>query len=402
MQPNLAVIPEAVRPFVGEIMDTDSHEYTPANHWVEQFGPVARDFADALQRTKMPIAQSVDSDVTEISADSVWNTKFAKAPGAFDLKRRLDVMDYTGVKRQLVFPGSVGLYAASFYYRCEQFPDMFKSIQGDRKGYALKLIGAYNDFCLRVARQSDRMRCVGVALANDVPALQAEVKRMLDGGVRAVWMPSASLPGNVSPAHPDLDPIYAMLAAADAPLLAHVGADFEFLKTAAWRNAPAFVGWKAGEEFQMDPWTLSTLHLSVQNFLATMVLGGVFERHPKLRFGSCEVLGQWVGPLAENLDFWHQHSRKFSLGNMEGALPIKLKPSEYIRRNVRVSLFDIEPVDEYIDRYNMPEIYCYASDYPHPEGGRNPMGDVSGRLKRFKPEVLKQVFVENGRWLLPD
>ena len=109
-----------------------------------------------------------------------------------------------------------------------------------------------------------------------------------------------------------------------------------------------------------------------------------------------------VGPLAENLDFWHQHSRKFSLGNMEGALPIKLKPSEYIRRNVRVSLFDIEPVDEYIDRYNIPEIYCYASDYPHPEGGRNPMGDVSGRLKRFKPEVLKQVFVENGRWLLPD
>jgi len=402
MQANLSAIPPSLHKYAGQIVDADSHEYTPVNHWVEQFGTVAKDFADALNRTKMPIAQSVESDVTEVTADTVWNTKFARAPGAFDLKRRLEVMDYTGVKRQLVFPGSVGLYAASFYYRCEQFPDMFKSIQGDRKGYALKLIAAYNDFCLRVARQSDRLRCVGVAIADEVPALHAEVRRMLDGGVRAVWMPSASLPGGVSPAHPDLDPIYAMLAAADAPLLAHVGADFEFLKTAAWGKAPAFVGWKAGEEFQMDPWTLSQLHLSVQNFLATMVLGGVFERHPTLRFGSCEVLGQWVAPLAQNLDFWHQHSRKFSLGNMEGALPIRMKPSEYIRRNVRVSLFDIEPVDVYIDQFGMPEIYCYASDYPHPEGGRNPMGDVSGKLERLGPEVMRKVFVENGLWIMPD
>jgi hypothetical protein len=402
MQANVSAMPASLRPFVGEIMDTDSHEYTPVNHWVEQFGSVARDFADALNRTKMPIAQAVERDDTEISAATVWTTKFGKAPGAFDLKRRLDVMDYMGVKRQLVFPGSVGLYAASFFYRCEQFPDMFKSIQGDRKGYARKLIGAYNDFCLRVARQSDRMRCVGIALADNVEDITAETKRLLDGGVRAIWIPSASLPGGVSPAHPDLDPLYAMLAAADAPLLAHVGADFEFLKTGNWRNAPAFEGWKAGEEFQMDPWTLSTLHLSVQNFLATMVLGGVFERHPKLRYGSCEVLGQWVGPLAQNLDFWHQHSRKFSLGNMEGALPIRLKPSDYIRRNVRVSLFDIEPVDVYIDQFGMPECYCYASDYPHPEGGKDPMGDVSGRLERFGPEVMRKVFVENGRWLLPD
>ena len=152
----------------------------------------------------------------------------------------------------------------------------------------------------------------------------------------------------------------------------------------------------------MDPWTLSTLHLPVQNFLATMVLGGVFERHPRLRFGACEVLGQWVGPLAQNLDFWHANSRKFSLDNTEGALPITMQPSDYIRRNVRVSLFDIEPVDVYIDQFSMPEIYCYSSDYPHPEGGRDPMGDISGKLARLGSDVLRKVFVENAAWLLPD
>ena len=152
----------------------------------------------------------------------------------------------------------------------------------------------------------------------------------------------------------------------------------------------------------MDPWTLSTLHLPVQNFLATMVLGGVFERHPRLRFGSCEVLAQWVGPLAQNLDFWNSHSRKFSLDNMEGELPITMKPSDYIRRNVRLSLFDIEPVDVYIEQFDMPEIYCYSSDYPHPEGGKNPMGDISGKLERFGPDIMRKVFVENAEWLLPE
>jgi predicted TIM-barrel fold metal-dependent hydrolase len=397
-----AGLPAALRPLAGQIMDVDSHEYTPLNLWEEQFGSITRDFALAFADSKMPIAQTVEHDSTEITEDTVWKTKFSRAPGAFDLTRRLDVLDFTGVRRQMVFPGSIGLYAVSFYFRADEYPDMLKSIQGDRKGYALKLIDAYNDFCIRIARQSDRLRPVGVALAPTVELLYTLVKRLVDNGVRAVWIPSAALPGGISPAHPDLDRVWALLAAADAPLVAHVGADVDFLKTTEWRNAPAFQGWKAGEEFQMDPWTLSTLHLPVQNFLATMVLGGVFERHPTLRFGACEVLGQWVGPLAQNLDFWNANSRKFSLASTEGALPITMQPSDYIRRNVRVSLFDIEPVDVYIDQFQMPEIYCYASDYPHPEGGKNPMGDVSDKLARLGDDVVSKVFVENAKLLLPD
>lgn len=397
-----SALPAELRAWAGQIMDVDSHEYTPVNFWAEQFGSVAQEFADAFANSKMPINRRVERDETAISEKSVWTTKFARAPGAFDFRRRLDVMDFIGIHRQMIFPGSIGLYAVSFYYRADQFPDMFRQIRGDRKGYARQLIDAYNEFCIRTARTSDRLRPVGIALADDIDALYLGAKRLIDGGVRAIWVPSASLPGGVSPASPALDRFYSLLAAANAPILAHVGADFEFLQTSRWRDAPAFQGWKAGEEFQMDPWTLSVLHLPVQNFLATMVLGGVFERHPTLRFGACEVLGQWVGPLAQLLDFWHAHSRKFTLGNMEGSLPIRLKPSEYVRRNVRVSLFDIEPVDVYIDQFGMPEVYCYASDYPHPEGGIDPMGDISGRLKRFGPQVMKKVFIDNGRWLLPD
>ncbi len=401
MQSNLA-IPDCLLTLAGRIMDADSHEYTPVNHWIEQFGEATRPFVEAHEHSKMPIRRFVAADDTPIDADTIWNTKSANAPGAFDFSRRIEVLDRTGINRQMVFPGSIGLYATSFYFREKAFPGMYRSIIGDRKQFALEMIGLYNDFCLRTARSYDRLRMVAIALAPDVPSLLAQVKRLIDGGVRAIWLPSAALPGGVSPAHPSLDPMWDMCETAGVAIMAHVGADFEFLSSAEWRNAPQFEGWKAGEEFQMDPWTLSTLHLPVQNFLATMVLGGVFERYPQLRFGACEVTAQWVGPLAENLDLWFEHQRKFSLGNMEGDLKLSLKPSDYIRRNTRFSLFDIEPVDTYIRRYDMPEVYCYASDYPHPEGGRKPMSDVSERVAPFGAEVLQQVFVDNGAWLMPD
>jgi predicted TIM-barrel fold metal-dependent hydrolase len=401
MHDNLA-IPDALKPYAGRIYDADGHEYTPVNMWEEQFGSIVRPFVEANLNTKLPIANHVAADDVEIDDHSIWNTKFGRAPGAFDMERRLEVMDRTGVHRQLLFAGSVGLYGTAFYFRADEYPDLYKSITGDRKGYALKLIQAYNDFCIRTARRSDRLRVVGIALADNVEELTAEVKRMIDGGVRAVWVPAATLPGGVSPADPALNPIWDMLEASNSPILAHVGADSDFLKTNAWGKAPAFKGWKAGEEFQMDPWTLSTLHLPIQNFLTTMVFGGVFERFPRLRFGSCEGTGQWAAPLGQLLDMWHANSHKFTFGEGSEVLPIKLKPSEYIRRNCKWSLFDVEPVNDYIDQFKMPELYCYASDYPHPEGGRNPMGDLVQKLSKYDETVMRKVFCENGEWLMPN
>ena len=89
MNNTFAAIPEAVRPYAGQITDTDTHEYTPVNHWVEQFGSIASDFADALNQTNMPIRQAVARDDTAVNAETVWKTKFAAAPGAFDFRRRL-------------------------------------------------------------------------------------------------------------------------------------------------------------------------------------------------------------------------------------------------------------------------------------------------------------------------
>jgi hypothetical protein len=59
-------------------------------------------------------------------------------------------------------------------------------------------------------------------------------------------------------------------------------------------------------------------------------------------------------------------------------------------------------VDEYIETYGLEDVICYASDYPHLEGGKDPMGRFSNRLAHLGSDVTEKFFVHNGKWILPD
>jgi hypothetical protein len=237
-----------------------------------------------------------------------------------------------------------------------------------------------------------------------VDELSAGARWAIEHGMGGVWITSGLLPGGVSPAHNDLDPFYAMLAEARIGLHFHIGGLGPFLSTNRWGDAEAFKGFKSSAEINLDPWWLSAVHLSVQNFIATMVTGAVFDRHPELYVGSEEHGAHWIGPLAQMLDIWHDnnnslHEKQYVNGPPGRKLP--MRPSEYIRRNVRVSPFDFEPVGDYLDDFGLDTVYCFASDYPHVEGGSDPMGKFLAQLERFGPKTLEKFFVTNGEVLFP-
>jgi hypothetical protein len=109
-----------------------------------------------------------------------------------------------------------------------------------------------------------------------------------------------------------------------------------------------------------------------------------------------ELSAFWVGPIAENMDIWAGQYK----GRLKGVL--SMAPSEYIRRNVRVSPFSIEPVDEYIDRFPwLADVYCFSSDYPHFEGGADPIGTMAARMTRLGPDVVQKFFTTNAEWVMP-
>jgi predicted TIM-barrel fold metal-dependent hydrolase len=321
------------------------------------------------------------------------------APGAFDLNRRKEVLDFTGVRRQLMFPGGMGLWSAALLTQADNL-ELLSSITGDRRGYARKLMRAYNDWCIRESFNSDRMRPVALLVANDPAELLAEAQYLVSRGIRAVWMPSAVPPGGASPADDALDPVYDLLAREKIVLCAHVGADMGFLRLSVWNKAHAFQGFRHGEELSLDPWALCSQARAAENFVLTMVVGGVFERHPELRMCVSELGAEWIGPLAYRMDLWIHESGVFNKKNKDWRM--RLKPSEYVNRNIRVTPFYFEDVATYIERYDLADVYCYGSDYPHIEGGTNPMGDFSKNLATTSDVTKRKFFVENGKWALPD
>ena len=399
--------PESVNPFAGQIMDVDGHEWLPASLWVEEFGSLTAPFAKVEEATfeSMKDAKTgylrtaVIETPEEMNPTTVWKTKGPNAIGAFDMRERLAVMDYTGVHRQLVFPGSMAIAATHLHGAADE-PTIFPAIPGsgsERRKYALDLLDAYNGWALRNIAISDRLRIVATLVADNPDELYAKAKGLIEKGIRAFWLPSGMLPGGRSPAHEDLDPFWTLLEDTDTTASLHLGNEAAFFKTLDWRKAKAFQGWKTGAEISADPHSLTTKSFPTQNYLIAMVGGGVFHRHPNLRVAAIELGAYWIGNLGFTMDMLAVHT----LGKRWSA-EIPMKPSEYLEKHVRVSGLPYEPIDLYIQRFGMADCYAYASDYPHVEGGTDPMGGWAEGLLKLGEDVARKFFVDNGAWVLPD
>ena len=260
------------------------------------------------------------------------------------------------------------------------------------------MVKAHNDWCIRVAGISPRIRPVATILTRSLKDALEESERLIDGGVRAVVIPTGYTIEGRAPAHPDNDSLWALYAKNNIAVTVHVGGEKAFLREyMPWVNAPQFaVKDDVPSELNIDPFTMATISLGPQNYITNLVLGGVFERVPDLRFGIIELGGHWIGPTAENMDVW---AAKFPK-SLRGV--ISMKPSEYIQRNVRVTPFNFEPVDKYMDRFPyLQDVYCFSTDYPHYEGGKEPIKVMMSRIERFGPDVIEKYFVTNAEWLLP-
>jgi predicted TIM-barrel fold metal-dependent hydrolase len=215
--------------------------------------------------------------------------------------------------------------------------------------------------------------------------------------VRNLWIPASVPPGGKSPADRAISPFWSLCEEADATVQLHLGFE-NFMQTDVWRQIPEFRLTEIRSlEFTCDPWTLATVHMPAANFLTVMILGGVFERHPGLRFGVIETGAYWVGPLAESLDMWADVSIKQR--QLEGVL--SKRPSEYLSDNVRVTPFIFEPVDMYFERYGLESVFCYGSDYPHAEGGKHQVDAFAAKLAPLGSDILEKFFVSNGEFLMP-
>jgi predicted TIM-barrel fold metal-dependent hydrolase len=313
----------------------------------------------------------------EITAEVLTGPKGWMAPGALDADVRTRVLDALGISAQLVFPTfSLGQFTGS--------EDLELLYGGTRA-----LNRAMVDFC----GHDPRLKAVGF-LPLRAPALAAQVlDEALAEGVAAVWIPSDA-PGDFSPAHIDVEPVWARLAEAGVPFVLHVGGGKLLPKAFHNNGRPVPKDWLGGGE-NLRAKDFPVVHHSPERFLACLTLDGVFERHPGLRGGAIELGASWVPGLLRNVD----HAfRSFSRSEPDlKSLP--MLPSEYLRRQVRFTPFSFEETAWLIEQCG-PELFMFSTDYPHPEGGRRPFERFSAELDAFDDDTNEKFFWRNGAELL--
>jgi uncharacterized protein len=308
-----------------------------------------------------------------VSAEVISGPKGWRAPGALDPLVRSRVLDALGIDAQLVFPTfALGQFARS------PDPDV-------RYGGTRALNRAMAEFCAA----DERLLPVGYLPLNDPHRAATELDVALELGVAAVWVPSEA-PGDFSPAHVDLEPVWARLGEAGVPFVLHVGGGKLLPREFHENGRPRPADWLGGGE-NLRGKDFPVLHHSPERFLACLVLDGVFHRHPRLRGAAIELGANWVPGMLRNLDHACRSFAKFEPLLQQ----LDLKPSDYIRRQVRFTPFVTEDTAWLIEQCG-PGLLMFSTDYPHPEGGRHPFESFGDALAGFGDAAREQFFWRNG------
>ena len=375
-----------VSAFDGEMLDCDGHLYMEPDVMQEIVGAVGASWIADYLRTYA--GSDADRAARAQARHDVWGVKGFSALGSYDAGDRVAALDEMHIHRQLLFPNTT-----------------LRELRIDTPA-AHTACRRYNDFVIDwTKRADDRARAVCQINMTDHDKALAELGRVVGLGARGVLLPCAEPPAGTSPASPAWDDFWRLLEESDTPALIHIGAgglasaeaDDPMLPPRQWADAPAlhaiFPDQPGGEE-RFGPFFIVVAHLAAEVYLTCLLMGGVFERFPRLRFGAIEFGAGWLGPLCERLD---RHAALLTKVGVD----YPMLPSEYARRNVRVTPQWTEPVDTLIERHGLPESYVFNTDYPHVEGGRHPVDSFLEMTARVGAGYPRAFFVDNPRLLFP-
>ncbi len=375
-------------PLFGKMLDIDGHIYLPVDVYEEltkEMGP-----NPSLDFYKRHLESMEYKEGLERNRTDIFGVKGMAALGATDVAGRLEALDLMGVRAQLAFSQAIG------------------NEMRVNSDVARATNRRLNDYYLQWAKQTEGRVWPAINInMTEVDWAIEELDRVLKiGNVGGINMPCATPPGGTSPAHSQWDPFWARLEDANVPALIHLGGGGlisqpdpdPMFPERAWGNAESLKGAPAergGGEEAISPYFLLVAHMPAELYLQTMVMGRVFERFPKLRFGVLEFGTTWLGECARRMDQWADFQVRVVGRHFD------MKPSEYLRKNVRVGPFFHEPLADMINHYGMNELYCYNTDYPHLEGSKDPIRKFRQRLEKLPEDYAQNFFIDNGRWLMP-
>ena len=282
-----------------------------------------------------------------------------EAQGAFIADDRPAALNALGFASQLVFTtwclGNFGLD------------------QGDDMELCYAAATAHNRMMTDFCKTDRRLLPTAQVPLEDIERAAACAKEAIGLGAKALMVPS-KCPQHHSPSHVGLDRVWGLAQEAGVPILFHVGGEEKLDPAYKVNGLPPVPDFHGGDDNFTSVSYMPIPNAAMQT-LATMIFDGVFDRFPALKFGAIELGAAWAPGWMRSMD----SAAGAFVKNETRLQRLSAKPSEIVRRQLRVTPYPHEDAGWIIANAG-DEVCLFSSDYPHVEGGRNP-------IKRFEASM---------------
>ena len=136
-------------------------------------------------------------------------------------------------------------------------------------------------------------------------------------------------------------------------------------------------------------WTV-VAPLQMDEICASIILAGVCERHPKLKFVLGEAGIGWIPYILERMDDTYAE-------RLADDLRLEMAPSEYFKRQIystfQKDFHGLKAMGEIA-----PDNIMWGSDYPHRDGTwPNSQAAIDDQFRDVSPELAKKALWDNAR-----
>ncbi|MCW2626209.1 amidohydrolase family protein [Mycobacterium sp.] len=225
-----------------------------------------------------------------------------------------------------------------------------------------------------------------ISLADPEKAV-AEVEFVLARGARLILVRPAPVPGVVKPrslGDPLHDPVWARLAEAGVPVGFHLSDSGYVVIAALWGGKSTFEGFGA-----KDPLVQVLLDdRAIHDTMASMIVHGVFTRHPQLKAVSIENGSYFVHRLIKRLKKAANTAPKY----------FPEDPVEQVRNNVWIAPYYEDDLPQLAETIGVDKI-LFGSDWPHGEGLESPVA-FTEELTAFGEADIRKIMRDNALDLL--
>jgi len=321
------------------IISADSHVTEPPDTYTANIDPAFRDRAPRLQHLdgagdvfvidgmKVPVPLGVVAAAGKPAEEiRILGTRFEELHrGGWDPVARLDDQVRDGVAAEIIYP-TVGMVL------CNHRDADYKQACFD----------AYNRWLTQFCAHAPQ-RLLGIG-QTAMRSPQQGVRNL--EAIKALGLRGVMMPGN--PVGEDYDsPVYDEFWQAAIELGLPLSFHILTTRETAPVRGPKMNGFLA-------------VIRGCQDIMGTLVLGGVFERHPKLRVVCVEADAGWVPHYMYRMDHaWKRHRNW-----LPAAQNLKKLPSEYFAASIYTTFQDDWVAFRSVDMLNWHRL-MWANDFPH-------------------------------------